>query len=128
VEKPPVSSDNPSQVPNNFDEMLEKKLNEKLEEKELNTLEYSDELKTNVKNYAKANGMSISQAIKSPYMDFLKSEEEKKAKIENATIGNKHRSTNSQDVSKMKLEDIDPTTPEGLKLWEEYKNKTKNQN
>lgn len=118
----PQVSTNPSvKTTDNFDELLEKKVTEKLEEKELNSLDYSDELKSEVKNYAKANGMSIAQAIKSPYMEFLRQEEAKKDRAEDASLGNKRRPTSSQDISKMKPTDFDMSTEEGRKGFAEYK-------
>jgi hypothetical protein len=116
VENPQTTpNDKPQPIPDNFDEMLEKKLNAKLEEKELNSLDYSDELKTNVKAYAKANNMSISEAIKSPYMDFLKSEEDKKARTEDASLGNKRRAPSSSDLTKVDPTNFDMSTDDGRK-------------
>lgn len=108
----------PTEIPNNIDEILERKF----EERELNSLDYSDELKTNVKNYAKANNMSIGQAIKSPFMDFLKVEEDKKAKSEDASIGSKHRSPSSQDFTKVDpTKDFDLSTKEGQESYQAWK-------
>ena len=52
-----------------------------LEKRELEDLELGDELKREVQNYAKLNGVSIKKALSSDYISFLKEKEEKISKV-----------------------------------------------
>ncbi|MBT9164953.1 MAG: hypothetical protein DDT23_00964 [candidate division WS2 bacterium] len=112
--QPPIQS----QV---FDEkVLDQKLNEKLEERELQSLDVSDELKQEVKTYAKASGLNIKQVLKSDYFKFLKQEEEKKQKVDEAAIGGKHRAPSRQEYSAENPPEADMSVKEGREEWDRY--------
>ena len=114
--------------PVQFDEkVLDQKLNEKLEERELESLDISDELKSEIKTYAKAGGLTIKKALQSEYFKFLKIEDEKKQKVEEATIGGKRRAPSRQEFKVEKFPEVDMTTEEGRKTWEDYKKFLKSQ-
>jgi len=53
-------------------EDIDKMVGEKFEERDLASMDLSDELKSEVKAYAKAKGISYREAAKSPYFDFIK--------------------------------------------------------
>lgn len=128
TEQKPVENPQPkpteTQTPD-INELVDRRVTEKLEENTLTSANISDEIKTEVKNYAKANGVSISQALNSPYVKYLQQEEDKKQKIEKASLGNNHRApVNSSDFSKAKPTDFDLTTKEGrdnYEKWREWK-------
>jgi hypothetical protein len=110
-----------------FDEkIIDQKLNEKLEERELQSLEISDELKTELKNYAKASNLTVKQAQNSDYFKYLKEKEEAKRKSEEASIGGKRRAITQNSFSSVKPKDFDLSTEEGRKEYEEYKEWRKN--
>lgn len=94
---------------------------EELEQRDIDSLELSDELKTEVKRYAKLNSVSIKEASSSSYISFLKEKEVAKAKNEEASIGNKRVSQTKKDFSEKSPNDFDRSTPEGRKEWDEYK-------
>jgi len=110
------------------DDVIDKKVEEKLEQRELESLEISDELKQEVKTYAKAAGLTVKQVLKSDYYQFLKQKDEAKQKIDEASIGGKKRGTPSgKDFSSVKPSDFDLSTKEGRDGWDEYKKWLKKQ-
>lgn len=106
-----------------FDEsIIDKKVLEKLEERELESLEISDELKQEIKTYAKASNLTVKQVLKSEYYQYLKQKEEAERKVEEASIGGiKRKSPTRKEFSSMKPSDFDLSTEEGRKSWDEYK-------
>lgn len=95
---------------------------EQLDQRDLDSLELSPELKKEVKNYAKLNNISIKDATKSPYIAFLKKQEDDKNAIEEAAISEKQRKTpTTKDFSKMNPSDFDLSTKEGREEWDKYK-------
>lgn len=100
---------------------------EELEQRDIDSLDLSDELKLEVKKYSKINGISIKESVKSPYITYLKSKEEEKDKIDKASIGDKKISKSKKDFSSMTPDDFDRSTPEGRKEWEEWKQWNKSQ-
>ena len=105
-----------------IDALVDKKLNEKLETKELESVELSDDLKAQIKSYAALNKVSIKQAIKSEYIQFQIGKEKEKAEIDDASISGKHdRVKSNRNFKDMAPEDFDVSTEQGLKDWEEYK-------
>jgi len=124
-QKPEVK---PQAQPNSFSrEDILKEVEEKMEMKELESLELSDELKTEVKSYAKVNSVSYREALKSPYMQFRKKEADDQIKAEDASISSKHKTMAKRDFSEMSPADFDLTTEEGRNGWEEYKKTLKSQ-
>jgi len=101
------------------DEIL-KKVEERLNQKELDSLGLSDELKQEVQNYAKLRNVSITEAVKSPFIQFQIKEAEEKAKAEEASISSTHKTMAKRDFSNMSPKDFDLSTPEGRKEFEEY--------
>ena len=94
---------------------------EELEQRDLEILELSDELKSETKRYAKLNNVSIKEASGSSYISFLKEKEATKARNEEASIGNKRVSQAKKDFSERSPKDFDRSTPDGRKEWDEYK-------
>lgn len=98
----------------------EQKLNDLLDKRELESLELSDELKTEAKNYAKLNSVSIKKALSSEYISFLKEKQERADKIENAALGGRSKSTSKKDYSSTNPTDFDMATEEGRKEYAKY--------
>lgn len=88
-EKPQVEKVDPIKI---SEEMIDKKVSEKLEERELDSMDLSDSLKTEVRAYAKVKGLSIRQAEKSDYISFLKEKESDKVREEEASASSKTKS------------------------------------
>jgi len=93
----------------------------RLEERELESLDLEDGTKSKIKAYAKAENVSIKQAMKSEYFDFIKAKEENARKVDEASIGGKHRAPAQKEFSASSPDDFDLTTEEGRKGYEEYK-------
>lgn len=126
-EKPkdnPKEGVNPNKETPNIDELLEQKLNERLEKKELEDLDLSDDLKAEVKDLAKLKGISVREAAKLPYITSRKEEIEREERIKAASPkrSNKGSYVSNYDPSKpLNPEDFDFNTPEGVKAWNEAK-------
>lgn len=99
---------------------IDKLLDAKLEKRELDSLDLSDELKKEVSTYAKVQGISVRKALNSDYISFLKDREEKKEKIDNASLGSKRKASTKKDYSEMKATDFDLKSPEGKAEFAKY--------
>lgn len=110
----------------NEDELFNK-LDERLDKRELDSLEISDELKTEVQTYAKLKKIPIKTALKSDYIQFRKAEEDKKTKADEASLGGNRKNTTKKNYEEMKATDFDMKTEEGkaeFKKWEDHMRKT----
>ena len=107
-----------------IDKIVDQKLNERLEARELEELPLSDELKAEVKDLAKLKGISVREAAKLPYILNRKEEVEKEERITAASPkrSNKGSYAPSYDPSKpLSPADFDFNTEEGRKAWNEAK-------
>ena len=100
---------------------------EELEQRDLDSLDISEELKPEIKKYATLNKVSLKEALKSDYISFLKEKHELKAKNEEAGLGNKSVIQSKKDLSSKTPADFDRSTPEGRAEWEEWKKWNKSQ-
>jgi len=100
---------------------IERLIDERFDQRELDISDLSDELKKEVQVYAKVQGIRIKDALNSEYIGFLKGKEEQEKKEEEASTSFKRKSQAGRDFSKMSPEDFDLTTEEGQKGFEEYK-------
>ena len=120
IKKPKVT---PKVEPKTFtqpkDSDIDKLLDAKLEKRDLESLDLSDSLKKEVETYAKVQGISVKKALNSDYISFLKEKEEKKEKIDNASLGSKRKAT-KKDYSEMTASDFDLKTPEGKAEFAKY--------
>lgn len=119
TERKPEEKPQPSIAPKVDD--IASVVDQKLDERELDSLEMSDGVKKDIKSYAKAANLTIKQAMKSDYFKFLKEKEENAVKVEEASIGGKRRALTQKDFSAVSLKDFDLSTEEGRKEYEEYK-------
>ena len=85
-----TKQDNVKFTQDDINKLVDKKLNEKLDEKEIDSATISDDLKVKVKNYAKVNEVSIKKAMDSDYIKFEIQREEDAADSDNASIDGKH--------------------------------------
>jgi len=102
-------------------DVIDKKVAEKLDEKELDAVNISDAAKKSIKAYAKAEGLTIKQAMSSDYFTFVKDKEEAAKKVEEATIGKGKGAPTKQNFDVNNPPKLDLTTEEGQKTWEDYK-------
>jgi len=120
-QKPEVKPQLTPQSSNTDADEILRKVDERLAQKELDSLELEDSLKEEVKNYALLNKVSYKNALKSPYIQFRVKELEDKARIEEATIGSTHKTMVKKDFSEMSPGDFDMATPEGREEFAKYR-------
>ena len=119
TERKPEGKPQPSITPKVDD--IANAIDQKLDERDLESLELSDEAKKKIKVYAKADNLTIKQVMKSDFFTFVKEKEESAKKVEEASIGGKRKAPTQRDFSKISPNDFDLSTEEGRKDYEEYK-------
>ena len=117
--EPEKKEEEPKQVQQETD--LDKLVEHKLNERELASMELSDELKSEVKTYAKAKGISYREVLKTPYFNFIKEQEDSKTKSEEASVSStgKTKKTN-RDFSKLSeggVKDLSDEEFDQYKSW-----------
>ena len=97
-------------------------LKQELEELKLNQVvgEVSEEIKKEIKDYAKIKGISYAEAKNSSYIQFAIDKETQTRNEEDASISSKGGVVH-KDYSKMKISDFDLSTDEGQKSYQAYK-------
>jgi len=120
----PQAGKNPSVETPDIDKLIDEKVRERLEERDLESLGLPEELKGEVKRLAKLEGISVREAAQLPYIQYRKQEAEKEQRIKNATP--KRTSSGAYvpvyDPSKpLNPADFDLDTEEGRKAWQEAK-------
>ena len=110
-----------------LDKKFDEKFNERAEKLDLEAFNYSDEIKAEIKKVAKAQEISVKQAAKDPYIVFKIGEYEKTAKTNEASISRTNKSSGKKSFSIETPPEVDMSTPEGRKEWEDYKTEMKKQ-
>jgi hypothetical protein len=105
---------------------IDARVEAKLFKRDLDSLDVSEEVRNEIKKYAQANNLTVNQAANSKYINFVKTEDAEKKKIEEATISSKRKSQPKTDFAEAKPSDFDLSTPEGREGWTSYKNWLKN--
>ena len=96
-------------------------VNAKFEERDLALLDLGDEVKAEVKAYAKAKGVSVHEAAKSEYIGFLRTKEEDKIREREASASTKGTGkTAKRDFSKLADEDIRNLSDEEFTAYKEH--------
>lgn len=116
--------DSPSNTNQGNTPDVESLVEQKLEERELESMDLPDEVKKEVKEMAQFKGISVREASKLDYIQQRKEEVERKKRAEKATPSrnNKGKPTSNFDPSKpLRKEDFDFDTEEGVKAWKEAK-------
>lgn len=108
-----------------FDELFEKKFNERMEKQELASLDLPDEIKQKVQTLAQLNGVSIKEAAQDPLIVYMKEEHDRNERIKSASPKRSGKGSYvpaSVDPSKaLDPEDYDLSTEEGRKAWKAAK-------
>ena len=107
-----------------INKLVDQKLDERLERRELESLNLADELKEEVKELAKLKGISVREAAKLPYILSRKEEVEREERIKKATPKRTKKGSFVPDYDPAKSlnpEDFDFDTEEGVKAWKEAK-------
>lgn len=106
-----------------IDALVDQKLKQHLEDRDLRELSLPEELEAEVKKVAKMNGISVKDAAKDEYFQFRKNQYEKAERIRKATPqGGATPHAAVIDPSKpLNMSDFDFSTPEGREQWEKAK-------
>lgn len=98
----------------------------KLMQRDIDSLDVSDTIKSEVKKYAELNGVSVKVAASSDYIQFLKEKEVAKTRAEEASISTQRKSQPRADFTDANPADFDLSTKEGREEWAAYKKYLKN--
>jgi hypothetical protein len=110
--------------PEDVGNLVDQKVRETLENRDLESLSVSDEIKAEIKDLAKLKNISVRDASKLPYIVSKIEEAEKEERIKNGTPKrtNAGGKTIAIDPSKpLNSSDFDLGTDEGRKSWNEAK-------
>jgi len=117
-----LSEQSTEQKPQEFDpSLIEKTLDQKLAERDLQSLEYPDEIKEQIKRVADISGVDVRQAASDPYIQSLVQEHERAEKVKAASPDTSGKQTTSYSFDPSNPPDVDLTTPEGQEAqlnWE----------
>lgn len=106
---------------------IDKRVDAKLEQRELDSLDYPDELKAEIQKVAHAQGISIRKAVADPYIAFKIDEHKKAVAADEASVSRTSRTSTKKTYSLDNPPDVDMTTAEGQKEWEAWKAEMKKQ-
>jgi hypothetical protein len=102
-------------------EDIEKLVNSKLEQRDLDSLEYPDEIKKQIQRIATVDGISIKQASRDPMIVLRVEAWEKTQRADESAISRKNRSSGSQKFDINNPPEVDMRTEEGRKAFDEWK-------
>lgn len=103
------------------EDVINQRIEEKLEERELNSLTDSDEIKQEIKNLAKMKGVSVMEASKDNYIGFLRQKAAGSDRADEASASSTTKAWTGKDFSDKSPLDFDRTTKEGEAEFQEYK-------
>jgi hypothetical protein len=94
------------------DTRISKGIMSALDQRDLEALDLTDEVKAEVSNLAKMKGITVKAALSTPYIKFLKEQDEMK---NNAEIGSMPSGRKGTFTNNGKVQAFDPRTEEGKK-------------
>lgn len=98
---------------------VDKIVNQKLEQRDLDAMEHSDALKKEIKRIAEIQGVTVKQAERDPYITAKIEDEKRQAKADEAAISRTNRSSGAQKFTETPPV-VDMSTPEGRKTWDDW--------
>lgn len=100
-------------------EEIEKSLEEKFFNRDLEELDYSDNVKDAVRKICKVNNVSVKQAQKDPYIQYLIEQETDEKILDKSAISQKKNSIPGKaDLKPLNPDNYDFSTKEGRDKWE----------
>lgn len=119
---PPPKDTSKQLDPEELEKRLDAKVSERLEQRDLEALGYPDELREKIRKVAKAQGISVKQAVADPYIQFQIGEYDKQKKADEAAAQKTNRGggQTKKSWSLANPPNSDMTTEEGRKEWDEY--------
>lgn len=103
-----------------IDKSVGAKVQEILEQRDLDSLDYPEDLKATIKKVASSTGVSIKVATKDPYIQFKIEEYEKQVKADEATISRTNRSGGGKKYDFNSPPEVDMNTKEGREEYEKW--------
>lgn len=92
-----------------------------LEQRDLDSMDYPDNIKSEIKRIAQMTGKSVSQAAKDPYVVSTYIEPyEKEQKTNEAAITRTNRSSGEKKFSLDNPPEVDMSTEDGRKTWDSW--------
>jgi hypothetical protein len=126
AQKPAPESEkkNESLDPDELLKQAEQRVEQRLEQRDLEDLGLPDEIKAEVQKLAKSQGISVRKAANDPYIKFKKDEWEKEQRANEAAISRNNKTAAQTTFDPTKPPKLDPTidysTPEGQKALTKY--------
>ena len=106
-------------TPDNLDKIID----EKFEERDLASMDFSDELKSEVRAYAKAKKISYREASKSDYFNFVKGKEDERLKAEEASTSSTGKSVKAgRDFVNLSAGELENLSSEDFKSYKKWLN------
>ncbi len=109
-----------------IDKKLEEKLDQRLEQRDLDEMDYPDDLKKEIRKAAQIQGISVKAALKDPYIAFKIEGLTKEKEAEEASISSKHKSGGKEVFDPDKPPQVDMSTEEGRKKYDAWFEKARN--
>ena len=122
--KPPQQSQQQQPQPLDAEtirKQTEDTVNQQLEQRDLNEMDYPDEIKEQIKTVAKIKNVSVRQAAKDPYIQHLVSQAIAEGRVQEAAIPRTQTSTSSAKPLDTTKPEFDMSTPEGRKAFQDSK-------
>jgi len=124
-DKKPKGGKEPKEEKPDVSKLINDNVNEALEKRDLESLNLSEEIETEVKDLAKIKGISVREAAKTNYIQSRIEEVKKEERIKSATPKRSNKGaykTDSYDPSEpLNPDDFNLETKEGRKAWEAAK-------
>lgn len=119
VQKANLGKDNEKDLQPLSREEIEKSVEEKFFNRDLEELEYSDDVKDAIKKICKVNNVSVKQAQKDPYIQYLITQEDGDKNMDKSALsGKKNGSPAKPDFKALDPSNYDFSTKEGRDKWE----------
>ena len=104
-----------------FDKRLGDGVRKELEKRDLESLEYPDDIKAEIQRVASIQNVSVKQAARDPYISAKVEAYEKQKKADEASISRTHKAgAGKKTYDKDNPPEVDMATEEGRKQWDEY--------
>lgn len=119
---PPQTPAPKGMAPEDVEKVVSTKLSETLEQRDLEAMEYPENIKKEIQRIAKITNVSVKQAERDPYVitQFIEPWR-KENKLDEATISKTNKHSGKRSDSFDKIPDFDMSTEKGRKDWEEWK-------
>lgn len=102
-------------------EDIDKKLDERLAQRDLDEMDTSDEIRKEIGDWAKFKGITVKQAARAPHIVLKMDEYEKEQKAEAATISRTNRASGSKKTYTFDSPpNVDMSTKEGREEWQSF--------